>query len=108
MRTIAALLAVVALVGYCVWLVSNNIDPVAIQLGFASYEELALWQPLLGAFGLGVGGVLVGFAWPVLRMRLRVRTQGRRIRELEQELHGLRTLPLDQDDPAAKASAQES
>jgi uncharacterized membrane protein YciS (DUF1049 family) len=105
-RTIVALIAVVALAAYGAYLVSANQDPVPVDLLFAA-PDLTLWESLLGAFLVGVAGVMIGFAWPVIRMRLVVRTQARRIRQLEQELHGLRTLPLTEEEPAASATARE-
>ena len=107
MRLIAAIGIVVVLAAYGAYLGSANLDPeVTLELGFTSLE-LALWQALLGSFTVGVGGVLLGFGWPVIRMRLRVRRQARQIRELEQEIHGLRTLPLIEEENAEPATARE-
>ena len=89
-------------------------------LGHAAIEELArdkarsesddppaLWQALLGSLMAGVAGIVLAFGWPVIRMRLTLRRQARQIRELEQEIHGLRTLPLIEDEAAETATARE-
>jgi hypothetical protein len=37
--------------------------------------------------------------WPLVRLKLHTRRHQRRIAELEQEVHGLRTLPITTDTP---------
>lgn len=107
MRSIVSIAIVAVFAGYGVYLGSVNLEPkVALHLGFASLD-LRLWQAVLGALGLGAGAIVLTFAWPVVRMRLQLRRQTRRIRELEQEIHGLRTLPLAEDEADEMAVAQE-
>jgi hypothetical protein len=43
--------------------------------------------------------------WPLLRLKMQSRRQSKRMAELEQELHGLRTLPIASD-VASPSSAQ--
>lgn len=107
MRSIASISIVVILGAYGAYLVSANLEPeVTLQLGFTSLG-LALWQALIGSFVAGVVGVVLAFGWPVIRIRLRVRRQVRQVRELEQEIHGLRTLPLIDDETAETRTATE-
>ncbi len=68
-------------------------------------------QPLgtivLGALLLGVGVTALAFFWPTVRVRLRLRRESRRVAQLEQEVHGLRTLPLSEGDEAKAVEARE-
>ena len=62
-------------------------------------------------FGFGKALPLVerfanALAWPLFRLRMRVRRQERGIDELEQEIHGLRTLPIS-DEAAPEQKLQE-
>jgi hypothetical protein len=42
--------------------------------------------------------------WPITRAKMQTRRQAKRIAELEQEVHGLRTLPIARD--AAGAASE--
>jgi uncharacterized membrane protein YciS (DUF1049 family) len=72
----------------------RNSDPVTIDLLFTSLPSVPLWGVLAGSFLLGAVLVAAILSWPYARLRLRVRSQSRQIARLEQEIHGLRTLPL--------------
>ncbi len=105
MRGFISILVLVAVAGFAAFLVYNNLAQVSINLIFTVLEGVPLWGALLGT--LVLGGLLGGLAclWPLLRLRLQVRRQSRQLAQLEQELHGLRTLPLEEDPPSANASA---
>ncbi|NRA04440.1 MAG: LapA family protein [Myxococcales bacterium] len=106
MRSIASISVVVILAVYGAYLGSTNLEQVTLHLGFTNFGP-ALWQALLGSLMAGVAGIVLAFGWPVIRMRLTLRRQARQIRELEQEIHGLRTLPLIEDEAAETATARE-
>jgi uncharacterized integral membrane protein len=106
MKTLVAVAASIALLVYAAFLTTSNDMPVDIDLLFAGVQAVPLWQGLLASFV--AGALLVGMAslWSIARLRLSVRRQTRAIARLEQEVHGLRTLPLEDKPQAASASAQ--
>ncbi len=85
---------------------SSNSGPVTLDLLITTYTVVPLWAALIGAAAFG--GVVVLFAlspsW--VRLRLRTRRQARSIAELEQEVHGLRTLPLGDEMETAEAARE--
>jgi uncharacterized integral membrane protein len=84
------------------WLAIRNDERVTVDLLVTSLPDLALWQVLLGAFLCGGLAAAAALSWPYARLRLRVRNQARQITRLEQEVHGLRTLPLPDELPSAR------
>ncbi len=91
-------LAVVACVG---WFAYQNTDQIAtIDLLITSASEVPLWMALFSSTIIGAGVTLLLLSWPLFRLRLKVRRQERSIGELEQEIHGLRTLPLSEEVPS--------
>lgn len=103
MRTLIWIVLLACVVAYAVYLGRQLEGTVDLDLLFMQLPGVRLWAVMLGAFGLGAAGTGLGVAWPLLRLRLGVRRQGRQISRLEQEVHGLRTLPLSADPPASKA-----
>ena len=101
MRGLFVLGIVVAVAAVVVFLVSGNAQPVMVNL-LVTQAEVSVWRVLLGSFV--AGGLVIGLlvTWPYLRLRLRVRTQARQITRLEQEVHGLRTLPLPDEESGAQ------
>jgi uncharacterized integral membrane protein len=95
--------AAIALAAYAAFFVAWNGDHVRIHLLFARFDGVPLWSVVLGAFALGAAlvGTVTGFS--LLRLRLRLRGQRREVGRLEQEVHGLRTLPLAPDDTGSRA-----
>lgn len=106
MKGLAGIAAAVALIAYAVYLATQNTAPVELELLFASPSSPA-WAVVLGSFVLGVVVMVLAFSWPLLRLRLVARRQSRQIARLEQEVHGLRTLPLEPDDPVSRPRAEE-
>jgi hypothetical protein len=89
---------VLAVAGAAVYFAAVNATPIAeINLYFARPQNVPVWQALLGALLGGAGLAALVFTWPILRLKLGMRRAQRRIAQLEQELHGLRTLPLADD-----------
>ncbi len=93
MRMVLRILTLVVVLGAAIWLVRNNEVATEVDLGFATLQA-PLWLALLGSLLLGALAAGLACSWPILRYRLRLRRSRQRIQELEQELHGLRTLPL--------------
>ena len=85
---------------------SENSQTVSVHYLVGSLEGVAVWRALLAAFALGAVasaaiGLLRGF-----RLRLESRRYRKAARELESEVHQLRTLPLaarDEADPGSEA-----
>ena len=107
MKGLAGLAVAVAVIAYAVYVVSQNGQPVTIQLLFTSVVGAPVWSLLLGSFAAGVSLTALAFSWPLLRLRLAVRRQTRHVTRLEQEVHGLRTLPLSLEEPAPSDLAPE-
>jgi uncharacterized membrane protein YciS (DUF1049 family) len=103
MRTLIWIVLLACVVGYAVYLGRQLEGAVDLDLLFMQLPGVPLWSVVLCAFGLGAGMVGLSVAWPLLRLRLGVRRAGRQISRLEQEVHGLRTLPLSDDQPASRA-----
>ena len=85
-----------------VWLVGwHFVDahaaPIQLDFGAGRSVDLPLWQGLLAA--AAVGGVTVGL--PLFFLLIRSRLEGRHYRKqvgrLEDEVHGLRNLPLEEN-----------
>jgi hypothetical protein len=64
---------------------------------FGSAHAVPLWCALGSSLLFGVALAVVALSVPALRLRLRLRRAERRISQLEREVHGLRTLPLDEE-----------
>jgi uncharacterized membrane protein YciS (DUF1049 family) len=103
MRGLIVLLVFLGVAVLAALIVSNNPQPVDINMLFTTAAGVPLWR----AMGISFvsGGLLVALVllWPYTRVRLRTRLQARQITRLEQEIHGLRTLPL----PDQESGAQE-
>lgn len=108
MRMVLRVLLLVVVVGYAAWLVSENGKPVDIDLIFAQLQQVPAWLVILGSLLLGALAAGLAVSWPMLRYRLRLRRSRQRIAELEQELHGLRTLPLEVEKVEAPPQAREA
>lgn len=70
--------------------------PVQLDFGSGRSIEIPLWKALLGAAGLGglTLGLPLGFV--LIRSRLEGRHYRKQVNRLEDEVHGLRNLPLEQ------------
>ncbi|MCP4005339.1 MAG: LapA family protein [bacterium] len=90
------ILLALVIVGVSVF-VSRNPAEVPVDLGFHIIEGAPLWMSLLGSALLGAALTVGVFTWPLVSMRLQVRRSGKQVTKLEQEVHGLRTLPLNDE-----------
>lgn len=108
MRMVLRVLLLVVVVGYAAWLVSQNGELVNVNLIFMKLTDVPAWLVILGSLLLGALATGLACSWPIVRYRLRLRKSRQRIAELEQELHGLRTLPLEVEKEEAPPQAREA
>jgi len=104
MRGWGTLLFGALLAAIVVALVVGNGDPVTVHLLVGQWTT-KVWGAMVAAAVFGAAAAALVLIWPVVRLKLQVRRQTKRISELEQEVHGLRTLPIASD-PAGASSAQ--
>ena len=105
MRTwvsIGALILFALGVGY---FVSANQQEVSVYVLGKEFKDTRLWVALLSSLLLGASLTLAACSWPLARLKISARRDRKRIGELEQEVHGLRTLPIASD-AASSSSAQ--
>lgn len=107
MKGLAGLGAAVTVAAYAVYVTTQNGAPVSIDLLFTTASGVPAWSVLLGSFAAGAIASGLALAWPLLRLRFKVRRQTRRVARLEQEVHGLRTLPLSPEEPTTTGRARE-
>ena len=103
--TAFVVLALTSCVGWFAYQNTERID--AIDLLITSATQVPVWMALFTSAIAGAAATLAFLSWPLFRLRMRVRSQGRSIGEFEQEIHGLRTLPLGEE-AATEEKAQES
>ncbi|MFQ5699736.1 MAG: lipopolysaccharide assembly LapA domain-containing protein [Myxococcota bacterium] len=96
MRAAAALLLAVGVAGFAVYVALQNGDPVRVDLAVHTFQGPSLGVALLVAFVSGAAISAGVFAVSALRLRIRLHGLRRQIAKLERELHGLRTLPLQE------------
>lgn len=97
MRRLIPIALVIGIAVYAALVAQRNPAPLSLDLVFYRVPEVQLWLLLFGAALAGAAAALVIVSWPYLRLRLLVRRQSRRITHLEQEVHGLRTLPFSDE-----------
>jgi uncharacterized integral membrane protein len=101
------ILGLVVAVGASALLVARNSEPINVDLVYTILHDVPAWMVILGSLLLGALATGLACSWPIVRYRLRLRKSRQRIAELEQELHGLRTLPLGVEETAGEAQASE-
>jgi uncharacterized integral membrane protein len=94
----------IAVVIYVALFAIRNVEPATLDLVLFSVGPWPLSLLILLAAGAGALGATLVCGLGVARARSQRRVGQRRIAELEQELHGMRTLPLgtpdDDEEPA--------
>lgn len=104
MRAWGTLIVGALLAALVVTLVLRNGQEVSVDLLLTTWPT-KLWGALVAAAIVGAGSTATFLFWPMARLNLRARRHQKRIAELEQEVHGLRTLPIASD-AASSSSAQ--
>lgn len=85
------------------YFVTANLVSVSVQLPGVTLEE-PLWLAMLAALLVGAAAALGACGLSIVRLKLEVRRQAKRVAELEQEVHGLRTLPIAGDATSATSA----
>jgi hypothetical protein len=62
---------------------------------------ITTWPTMVASAVVGAAASSLLLVWPVARAKMQSRRQVKRIAELEQEIHGLRTLPIARDATSA-------
>jgi uncharacterized integral membrane protein len=85
--------------------VLSNTQDVIVALPLVEPWRTKLWAALVASAVFGAAASLILVTWPLMRLKLQSRKHSKRIAQLEQEVHGLRTLPIA-NDAASSSSAQ--
>ena len=93
MRGWVTLVVAAVLAALVVYAVLSNGTEVIVNLPFIAWPT-KLWGAMVASARVGAALASLLFAWPLARTKLQSRRQARRIAQLEQEIHGLRTLPI--------------
>ena len=96
MRTWGTIAVGVALAALLIFAVLSNDTEVTVVLPLLQWRT-KLWGAMVASAVLGAGAAMLLTSWPLLRLKLQSRRHTRRIAQLEQEIHGLRTLPIASD-----------
>ena len=104
MRSWISLGTAVLFAALLVYTVISNTDQVTVVIPMWQWRT-KLWAAMIGSAIVGAVATSLMVSWPLLRLKLQQRRHTRRIAELEQEIHGLRTLPIA-GDSSASARAQ--
>ncbi len=104
MRGWGTLLVALLIAALVVVLVLRNDQQIVVDLVLVTWPT-KVWGALVAAAVVGACAAAVLLTWPVVRAKMQIRRQTRRIAELEQEVHGLRTLPIASE-PAGTPSVQ--
>ena len=106
MSAVRIVVAVLLIAYATLFAVANN-DRVEVDFVFIGTGEHPISVVVIGAAVLGALASALGLAWPLWRAHSSSRRSAREIARLEQEIHGLRTLPLtDEDDEPELAAAE--
>lgn len=100
MRAWSTLIGGALLAALVVYAVLSNGQEVIVNLPFFAWPT-KLWGAMVASAIVGAALSTLLFAWPLTRAKLATRRQTRRIAQLEQEIHGLRTLPIANESVSA-------
>ena len=93
MRTWLTIAVGVALAALLIFAVLSNDTEVTVVLPLLQWRT-KLWGAMVASAVFGAGAAMLVTSWPLLRLKLQSRRHTKRIAQLEQEIHGLRTLPI--------------
>jgi uncharacterized integral membrane protein len=100
MRSWVSIGTAVLFAALLVYTVISNTVEVTVVLPLWQWRT-KLWAAMIGSAIVGAVAATLMVTWPLLRLKLQQRRHTRRIAELEQEIHGLRTLPIAGDSSAS-------
>ena len=86
-------LAIIAFVVVALFAISNT-QLVELNLLLGTFGPVPLSVFVISAVAFGAAITAAALGWTVASARLQTRRDAKRIAELEQEVHGLRTLPM--------------
>jgi uncharacterized integral membrane protein len=89
---------------YAWYFAASNANPVEIHYLFGELPPLELWKALAAASFAGALMVMFLMSYGWIRARLESRRYREALLDLEAEVHQLRNLPLNADDPIGSAS----
>ena len=104
MRTWGTVLVGVLLAALLIFAVLSNDTEVTVIMPLLQWRT-KLWGAMVASAVVGAAAAMLLVSWPLVRLKLQSRKHTRRIAQLEQEVHGLRTLPIA-NDAASSSSAQ--
>jgi uncharacterized integral membrane protein len=103
-RTWGTVLVGVLLAALLIFAVLSNDTEVTVIMPLLQWRT-KLWGAMVASAVVGAAAAMLLVSWPLVRLKLQSRKHTRRIAQLEQEVHGLRTLPIA-NDAASSSSAQ--
>jgi len=103
MRGWGSLVFAAGVAALVVALVVGNGEPITVNFLLVQWPT-KVWGALVAAAAFGAAAATVVLIWPVIRLKVQARRQTKRIAELEQEIHGLRTLPIASDTAGASSA----
>jgi uncharacterized integral membrane protein len=96
MRGWASVVVFALFAALLVYVVISNNDIVIVTLPLMKWPT-KLWAAMIASAVVGSLVTSLLMSLPMVRLKLLSRRHARRIAELEQEVHGLRTLPIASD-----------
>ncbi len=105
MRGWGSLIFAAVVAAIVVALVVGNGEPITVNLLLVQWPT-KVWGALVAAAAFGAVVAALMLSWPVVRLKVQTRRQSKRIAELEQEIHGLRTLPIANDAAGASSATK--
>ena len=102
MWIVRGLVFLLALVALAVFFAQNSAQVVDLKVLHWEYLSIPLYLVVVGAFLVGVAVSLVVGGIREIRLRNRLRTQGRELKDRDREIADLRSLPLRDLDAAAE------
>jgi uncharacterized integral membrane protein len=104
MRTWGTVIAGIAVAALFIFTVLSNDAEVTVVMPLLQWRT-KLWGAMVASAVFGAAASMVLVTWPLLRLKLQSRKHTKRIAQLEQEVHGLRTLPIASDSAASSSSS---
>jgi uncharacterized membrane protein YciS (DUF1049 family) len=105
MRAWGSLVFALLVAALVVALVVGNGEPITVNFLLVQWPT-KVWGALVASAAFGAVAAASVLTWPLIRLKVQTRRQSKRIAELEQEIHGLRTLPIASDSAGASSATK--